>query len=335
MEKYPMMILAGDIGGTNTRLSLFRVTAGRLDAFAEKTYPSREHEGLNRIVAIFTAEHSQRIDHACFGISGPVQNGRGRPSNLPWQVDARMMAEQLQAKSASLINDLEANAYGIAALQDKDFAVLNAGAPGASGNAAVISAGTGLGEAGLFWDGVRHLPFACEGGHADFSPRNELEIELLRYLLRSYAHVSYERVLSGPGLRNIYHFLRDTQRGEERAEVVEAMRTQDPSAVIARAALDKRCELCVQALDLFVALYGAAAGNLALKTMATGGVFVGGGIAPKIVEKLKGPAFMQAFTDKGRLSSVCAAIPVKIILNPNTALLGTARYAALQASLLN
>jgi glucokinase len=192
-----------------------------------------------------------------------------------------------------------------------------------------------LGEAGLYWDGTRHHPFACEGGHADFSPRNELEIELLRYLLRSYAHVSYERVLSGPGLRNIYNFLRDTGRGAECPEVVEAMHTQDPSAVIARAALEESCPLCVQALALFVSLYGAAAGNLALKTMATGGVFVGGGIAPKIIEKLKSPAFMQAFTDKGRLSSVCARIPVKVILNPNTALMGTARYAALQASLLN
>ncbi|MFN0316382.1 MAG: glucokinase [Burkholderiales bacterium] len=330
-----MMILAGDIGGTNTRLSLYRVTEGNLGECAKKTYPSREHEGLTSIVQLFTAEHSHRIDHACFGISGPVQNGRGKPSNLPWVVDSAIMASQLQAKSASLINDLEANAYGIAALRDSDFAVLNEGASGAVGNAAVISAGTGLGEAGLYWDGKRHHPFACEGGHADFSPRNELEIELLRYLLKSYAHVSYERVLSGPGLRNIYNFLRDTRRGKECPEVVDAMHTQDPSAVIAQAALAERCELCVQALEIFVTLYGAAAGNFALKTMATGGVFVGGGIAPKIIEKLKGPAFMQAFTDKGRLSLVCAAIPVKVILNPNTALMGTARYAAMQASLLN
>ena len=213
--------------------------------------------------------------------------------------------------------------------------VLNQGSPGALANAAVISAGTGLGEAGLYWDGKRHRPFATEGGHVDFAPRNKLESDLLRYLEQTYAHVSYERVLSGPGLLNIYRFLRDTGRGKESASVAIAMGSDDPSAVIAQAALAASCPLCEQALDLFVSIYGAAAGNLVLKLMATGGLYLGGGIAPKIIEKLKGERFLAAFTAKGRLAPLCEATPVRVITNAKTALLGAARYCALQAQLLS
>ncbi|HEX7124294.1 MAG TPA: glucokinase, partial [Thermodesulfobacteriota bacterium] len=201
------------------------------------------------------------------------------------------------------------------------------GVRGAGGNQAIIAAGTGLGETGLYWDGSKHHPFATEGGHADFAPRDELEIELLRYLLRELDRVSVERVVSGPGLYRIYRFLRDTGRGEEPVWLAEALRRGDPPRVVSEAALAGRSGLCAQALDLFVSLYGAEAGNLALKTMATGGVFVAGGIAPRIVEKLKDGRFMEAFVAKGRLESILAAIPVRVILNDTAALLGAARYA--------
>jgi glucokinase len=249
-------------------------------------------------------------------------------------VDAEQLAQQFRLTRVWLINDLEANAYGVATLAPEDFVVLNEGTPDAEGNAAVIAAGTGLGEAGLYWDGKQHWPFASEGGHASFAPDDALQVELLQYLKQQFTHVSWERVLSGPGLYNIYTFLRDTQRGIEQAWLTEELRQVDPPAAIAGAALAGTCDLCVQALDLCVALYGAEAGNLALKVMATGGVFVGGGIAPKIVAKLKESTFMRAFCAKGRLQPVLAAIPVRVIMNDKTALYGAARCAALRAAML-
>ncbi|MGH8403816.1 MAG: glucokinase, partial [Gammaproteobacteria bacterium] len=229
-----------------------------------------------------------------------------------------------------LINDLEAHAYGLPLLAEKDFAVLHPGATGATGNQAIIAAGTGLGEAGLIWDGKAHIPYSTESGHADFAPRNELEIDLLRYLLREFnEHVSYERVLSGPGLYNVYRFLRERGEQLESPEVAAGLKVSDPAAVITQAALAGICRLCSQALDLFVACYGAEAGNLALRAMATGGIFIGGGIAPKILAKLKGPAFLQAFLAKGRMRKLVEQIPVKVILNDKAALLGAANYARL------
>ncbi len=325
------MILAGDIGGTKTRLAFFTVTGERLQSLGEETVPSRQYGGLGEIVRTFVSKQQVPVTQAGFGIAGPVKHGRCETTNLPWVVDARQLASHLGIASVALINDLEANAYGVAALEAQDFVVLNPGAPDADGNAAIIAAGTGLGEAGFYWDGAQHHPFACEGGHADFAPRNELEIELLRYLSTRFAHVSYERVLSGPGLYNIYQFLRDTGRGEEPAWLSAELRQQDPAATVSQAALSGRCALCVQALDLFVSLYGAEAGNLALKAMATGGVYVGGGIAPKIMQKLQDATFMQAFTAKGRMQPLLEAMPVRVILNDKTALLGAARCAMLRA----
>jgi glucokinase len=243
-------------------------------------------------------------------------------------VDADQLATLLGFDAVTLVNDLEANALGLGALETKDFAVLNEGVPDADGNTAIISAGTGLGEAGLHFEGTMRRPFASEGGHADFAPRNELEIELLRYLLPQFRHVSYERVLSGPGLLNIYRFLRDTGRAEEPVWLADEMNDGDPSAAITRAALQGKSELCMRALDLFVSIYGAEAGNLALKVKATGGVFLGGGIAPRIIEQLKSPAFMEAFTAKGRMRPLLEAVPVRVILNDMTALLGAALCAS-------
>jgi glucokinase len=321
------MILAGDIGGTNTRLALLKMKDNWPRIIEEQIFASREHKGLDEIVLKFVGKQVPTIRRACFGVAGPIRDRQSKPSNLPWVVDADQLAALFGFESVTLVNDLEANALGLVALEQKDFAVLNEGTPDAKGNTAIISAGTGLGEAGLHFEGTMRRPFASEGGHADFAPRNELEIDLLRYLLTKYEHVSYERVLSGPGLLNSYRFLRDTGRGEEPVWLAAEMHEGDASAVITRAALKGQSELCMQALDLFVSIYGAEAGNLALKVKATGGVFLGGGIAPKIIERLKGPAFMEAFTAKGRMRSFLEAVPVRVVLNEMTALLGAALCA--------
>jgi glucokinase len=321
------MILAGDIGGTSTRLACFKVEHGRLQQVAEKTYPSRNYPGLGEIATAFAATQPGKLRCACFGIAGPVCDGRVVTPNLAWVVDSHTLARELRLPTVTLLNDLEANAYGIAALDPEDFATLNPGVPNAQGNTAVISVGTGLGEAGLYWDGKTHRPFACEGGHTDFAPRNELEIDLLRYLLAKHERVSYERVLSGPGLYTIYQFLRDTGRGKEPAELAAAVQSSDPSAAVSRFGMEGRYELCVQALDLFVSFYGSEAGNLALKIMSTGGVYIGGGVAPKILKKLQEPAFLKAFVGKGRMKPLLEAMPVRVILKETTALLGAARVA--------
>lgn len=325
------MILAGDIGGTSTRLACFELIDGRLRPAIMQKFPSRDYRGLAEIVSAFAAQHRIRIAHAAFGIAGPVRAGRVVTTNLPWIVEQATLAHALGVDAVWLLNDLEANTYGIAMLGAEDFALLNAGAADAQGNIAVIAAGTGLGEAGAVWDGQRLLPFACEGSHADFAPRDELEAELLLHLRQRYEHVSWERVVSGPGLCHLYEFLRDTGRGVEQPWVCERMRNGDPAAVIAEAALAGRCELCVHALDRFVALYAAEAGNLALKVMATGGVYLGGGIAPKIIDKLMAPVFVRSFCAKGRMRGLLEAMPVRVVLNDETALLGAARYAALRA----
>ena len=324
------MILAGDIGGTNTRLALLETEDKRLRVIVDQTFASREHKSLDEIISQFLGEHPAPITHACFGVAGPIRSRQSRPANLPWVVDADQLSTRFGFDSVTLVNDLEANALGLVALKTKDFAVLNEGTPDAEGNNAVISAGTGLGEAGLHFEGKIRRPFATEGGHADFAPRNELEIELLRYLLAKYEHVSYERVLSGPGLQNIYRFLRDTGRGVEPVWLAEEMGGPDPSSVITRTALTEKSELAMRALELFVSIYGAEAGNLALKVKATGGVYVGGGIAPRIIRQLKSPAFMEAFTAKGRMRPFLESVPVRVILNDMTALLGAVLCASMK-----
>jgi glucokinase len=270
------------------------------------------------------------VSLACFGVAGPVRDGRSETTNLPWVVDASDLAAALDTRRVWLINDLEANAYGIASLGAEDLCTLSEGAPGATGNAAVISAGTGLGEAGLYWDGRSHHPFATEGGHGSFSPGSDLEVELLGWLRQRWSHVSWERVVSGPGLVNLYTFLKESGRGEEPAWLAQEMAAGDAAGVISQHAASGRSELCVQALDLFVRLYGAEAGNAALKLMASGGVFLGGGIAPRNLEKMKDGTFLRAFVAKGRMQPLLEAMPVRIILNQQTALLGAARCAALR-----
>ncbi|HUA19596.1 MAG TPA: glucokinase [Bryobacteraceae bacterium] len=324
------MILAGDIGGTNTRLAFFEGTPDHLTPVVIDIFPSREHKGPGEIARVFLAKHQRSADAACFGIAGAVRDGRAETPNLPWVVDAHEIARELGLPEVHLINDLEANAHGIALLDESDLVVMNTGVRIAGGNQALISAGTGLGEAGLVPDGQGgYQPFPSEGGHADFAPRNELELDLLRYLMGRFEHVSYERVLSGPGLHNIYQFLRDTGRGEEPAWLSDQIAQGDPSAAISKSALEGTSAICTQALDVFVSIYGAEAGNLALKVLATGGTFVGGGIAPRILRKLSSTTFMKAFSAKGRVSSLLKEIPVRVITNDKTALLGAGRVAAL------
>jgi len=322
------MILAGDIGGTHARLSCYRQVNGHFVAVHEDVFASREYRGLDEIVVKFVSDSGVQPAVASFGIAGPVRHGRVETSNLPWVVDSSRLAQELQLPSVNLINDLEAQAWGIQFLGDSDTVPLNQVKETPAGNQAVVAAGTGLGEAGLFWDGHQYRVFACEGGHCDFAPRNELEIELLRYLLTRFGHVSYERIVSGPGLVNVYLFLKDTHRGQESQWLHDEIATGDAGAAISRAALSGKSPLAEQALDLWISIYGAEAGNMALKILATGGVFLAGGIAPKILSRLSGPLFMQAFLGKGRMQALLEAIPVHVITNEKTGLLGAACYAA-------
>src|SRR5208282_1594766 len=324
------MILAGDIGGTNARLAYFQPQNGHLRLVAERVFPSREYSELGEIVAKFLSDSAGRPEAACFGIAGPVHNGRVEVSNLPWVIDQSRLAKQIQLPATLLINDLEANAWGIGALGLQDLVSLNQVAP-STGNQAVIAPGTGLGEAGLLWDGAKHHVFACEGGHADFAPQGDLQIELLKFLAGRFGHVSYERVLSGPGLVNVYEFLQ--KKGGGKPAGFDAQRSQeDPAAAISKAALDGTSRLAEEALDLWISVYGAEAGNLALKAMATGGIFLGGGISPKILPKLAGPVFMDAFLRKGRLRPLLESIAVHVITNDKAGLLGAARCAAAKGS---
>ncbi len=322
------MILAGDIGGTNARLAYFQPQNGHLELISERVFPSREHREFGEIVGKFLDDSGTRPDVACFGIAGPVRNGRVETSNLPWVIEQARLAKQFHLPATYLINDLEASAWGIGALLQSDLVPLNHVSGTPSGNQAVVAPGTGLGEAGLFWDGTRHRVYACEGGHCDFAPRGELQIELLRFLMARFGHVSYERILSGPGLVNVYEFLRDKKCGEEAPELAAKIKTGDAAAAISRAALDGSSSLAEKALNLWVAVYGAEASNLALKAMATGGLFLAGGISPKILQKLKEAIFMESFLDKGRLRPLVETIPVQVVMNDKAGLLGAARCAA-------
>ncbi len=324
------MILAGDIGGTNARLAYFQPQNGRFRLVSERVFPSREHEGLGEIVTRFLEESGTRPEAACFGIAGPVRNGRVETSNLPWVIEQATLANQIHLAATLLINDLEASAWGIGALGTEDLVTLNPGAGSVAGNQAVIAPGTGLGEAGLFWDGSRHHVFACEGGHTDFAPRGELQMELLRFLTKRFGHVSYERILSGPGLVNVYEFLCASGCGKETTELSAAMEAGDPAAAISRAALSGDDPLASKSLDLWISVYGSETSNLGLKIMSTGGLFLAGGISQKILPRLKGSLFMEAFLDKGRMRPLVEAMPVHVVTNEKAGLLGAARCAAVR-----
>ena len=348
------MILAGDIGGTKTNLALYEWTNRRVEPVRLESFHSADHKSLDEILIEFLApprvprpivEHDDELPKvegqenesekqepvklaaACFGVAGPVIENHSRTTNLPWVVDGSMIAKQFDIPHVRLVNDLEATAYGILLLRPDELEVLNPGAPPKKRQAlALIAAGTGLGEAILFWNGTGYQPMPSEGGHADFAPNNDGEIELLRYLRSQYLHVSYERLLSGPGLHAIYEFLGDTKKNEP-TWLAEKIKAGNPAAEIAEAGLEGQAEIARQALDLFASIYGAEAGNLALKALSLDGVYVGGGIAPKLIKKLKDGSFMKAFINKGRYKRLMSNIPVRVVMNQQTALLGAASIA--------
>ena len=325
------MILAGDIGGTKTVCALFDKTDGGLRLVRDGTFPSQGHASLEEILAKFLDAAAPPLSAGCFGVAGAVIEGKCKTTNLPWELDEVQLAHSIKAPRVKLLNDLEAAAYGMLHLHEDELCPLNPDAlPRRKGNVAVIAAGTGLGEAMLYWDGQNHHPLASEGGHADFAPRTDEEIALLRWLQAKFGHVSYERILSGPGFHNVFSFLRESGRYPESAALKEALAAGgDPNIAITKMGVTGEDALCTATVDLFCSIYGAEAGNLALKCVAVGGVFIGGGIAPKLgAAVLRKGHFLDGFTNKGRFSSLLKSLDVNVALNPRAPLIGAAHYAA-------
>lgn len=318
------LILAGDIGGTKVNLGIFSLQVRRPRLRILKSYASRDFPNLESILDRFLFDHHVRADCASFAVAGPVINGRCVTTNLPWVIEEALLQNFLSVDKVSLINDLAATAYAVPVLKSSELVTLNRGVR-RRGTIGVVAAGTGLGEAFLYWDGDSYHPMPTEGGHADFAQTSSLEMELWQWARQGQQHVSVERILSGPGLVQIYNFLKTRTKGAEPTEVVQAP-SREKARVISGLALGAKNRLCEKALDLFVSIYGAEAGNFALKGMALGGICLGGGIAPRILDWLKKETFMRAFTDKGRFSTFLSQIPVKVILNERTALLGAALY---------
>ncbi len=330
-----ILILAGDVGGTKANLAFYSLRSAKLNLVIQKQFPSSGYSNLHELIAEFIKETGKKADHVCIAVAGPVVNGTCHATNLPWVIDANVLAQRLELNKVELMNDLEANAHGIYELTEDDFVTINQGDRKIHGNVGVISAGTGLGEAGIIWEDRKMRPFASEGGHCDFAPNGQIQFELLQYLHQKFNHVSCERVLSGQGLHNIYDFLRDQNKYPEPAWLAELLKSGDPPAIISEHGLKGETPICVEALNIFTDIYGAEAGNLALKLMATGGIYIGGGIAPKMIAKLKEPRFLQAFLEKGRLQSVLETIQIKVIMNDKTALLGAARCALMHAGIFH
>jgi glucokinase len=334
------MILAGDVGGTKIHLALYNFANGRLQSVREQKFPAHEFAGLDEAVNRFLdastdtpAVKRSDILAACFGCPGPVRDGRLKLTNLPWILDVRDLSKALSIQHVFLINDLVANGYGIPELADDKIFTLHAGSPDAESHRGLIAAGTGLGEARLIWDGKQHVPIPSEGGHCDFAARTNREIALLEYLHQTLkGRVSWERVVSGIGIKNVYAFLRDVEKINEPGWLHDRMLTEDPNAVIGQCAEDGSSSICFETMKTFAAAYGAEAGNIALQILATGGIYLGGGIAPKILKTLQNGAFIQAFLDKGRLSPLLESIPVRVILDDTCALLGAAAFAEARAS---
>jgi glucokinase len=325
------LLLAGDIGGTKTNLAVFSSEKGWREPLMEQTFSSGQYPSLEAVVREFLGQQHFSVERASFGVAGPVVGGQATITNLPWVMDKEQLSATLNIPSVRLLNDLDAIAHAVPFLEPGDLHTLNVGQVVARGSIAVIAPGTGLGEAFLTWDGSRYWPHTSEGGHADFAPTNELEIGLLRFAQQRFKHVSFERVCSGKGLPNIYAYLKDSGYAQEPQWLAERLAaTNDPTPIIMNAAIEEdkgaRCDLCVATLSAFVSILGAEAGNLALKVLATGGVFLGGGIPPRILSYLEDERFLQAFRRKGRFTDLLARVPMHVILNPKVALLGAARH---------
>lgn len=319
------MLLAGDVGGTKTRLAIYSADEG-LYPREQTTFKSADYESLEAVVEEFLAGVGVQVERAVFGVAGPVVEGQSSTTNLPWTIHEASLQEAFGLQQAKLLNDLEATAHGVPNLDPADLALLNDASP-RSGTKVVVAPGTGLGEAILFHRDDHYHVLPSEGGHTDFAPRNLFEIRLLRYLIGKFGHVSYERVCSGSGMPNLYAFLKKQGFAPELPEMKKALKqAEDPTPIIVAKAMAGECELSIATLNAFVSILGSEAGNLALKVMATGGVYLGGGIPPKILPKLKDGTFMAAFVNKGRFAEMLAQIPVYVILNEETALFGAACY---------
>lgn len=327
------MILAGDIGGTKINLAYYGAEGDKLVQKLVMSYPSQQFTTLNDVLRVLRKDHPAKISSAAFGIAGPIVDGRSRLTNLKWLIDGREVAAELQLPQVGLINDLEATAYGTLRLEQRDILVLKPGTAQPRRTIAVVAAGTGLGEGALVWDGRRYRAIPSEGGHTDFGPRNELEVELFRFLLARFGRVSYERIVSGPGMVNLYQFFRSRASSPEPTWLQEQMAGGDPPAAISQAGMEGKDDVCVQSLEMFVTIYGAEVGNTALKFLSTGGVYIGGGIAPKILSRLQGGDFIESFVGKGRYRSLLEQMPVSVILNDKTALIGAAHYALMMNDL--
>jgi glucokinase len=323
------MILAGDIGGTKTNLALFKVENNILEMQAQQQFSSKEFSSLTEVIVAFEEQTSMpKIEAACFGIAGPIIDGHCRTTNLPWDISTEDLQKHLDVDKVRLMNDLEATAYGMLYLPEDEFVDLNPTGRPLNGNRAVIAAGTGLGEAMLYYDGTHYHPIGSEGGHSDFAPVTAQQDELLKWMRKRYpGHVSYERILSGPGIYTLYEYLSESGFASEPVSMMHIPEGKDRSAMVSECALTERDPLCLEALRMFAEIYGSEAGNLALKSMSLGGVYIGGGIAPKILEVMTNNHFMNGFTSKGRFEEMLRGMQVKISLNPETALLGAAHFA--------
>jgi len=321
------VVLAGDIGGTKTNLGLVGLKEGRLSIMAMVSFASREANSLEDIIGRFLEKEQQTVSAACFGIAGPVIAGVTKTTNLPWIVAERSIRERFRLRKVRLINDLVATANSIPLLARNELFPLNEGVADPEGNIGLVAPGTGLGVSLMVFAEGRLLAVPSEGGHVDFAPKNDQEMELLRHLQAEMGHVSVERLASGPGLFTIYEWLRGTRTSHEPSWLPERLQNEDPSKVISEVGLAKRAPLCEEALDMFVSIIGSTAGNLALTGLTTGGMYLGGGISPKILPKLKEPVFLNSFTDKGRFTDLLLRIPVRVILNDKAALLGAAGCA--------
>jgi glucokinase len=327
------MLLAGDIGGTKTALGVYSAEGGPRSPLVRDSFPSDDYPSLEAVVREFLSRHEVRVESACFDVAGPVVGGRAKVTNLPWSIEADDLGRALGLRAVYLMNDLEALAHAVPQLDPTDLSTINEGAAVRGGSIAVVAPGTGLGEAYLTWDGARYLAHPSEGGHADFAPATEVEDGLLRYLRGRFGHVSCERVCSGLGISNVYDYLHHTGHLPETPEVARKMQgAEDRTPIIVEAATNGTSALCDAALDLFVRALGAEASNMALKVLSTGGLYLGGGIPPRILGVLKGGAFLEAFLDKGRLREVLEPMPVHVILMRDAALMGAASYGLYMAS---
>lgn len=321
-------VLAADVGGTKTNLSLYQIGDGALQPIKQGSYVTKDYTSFQEIIKKFRNEDDLKIDSLCLGVAGPVNKGVVKGTNFPWIIDEKEIRSKLGIKNVAIINDMEANAFGLGALGDSDFEEIRKGSE-IPGNAVIISPGTGLGEAGLFWDGKFYHPFATEGGHSEFSPRNKFDADLWHFLHDKYGIVSWERLISGSGIYDIYQFLIKFRGIKEPTWFKERISNEDPAAVISATAMEGDYSVCKETIDLFVRYLATEANQFALKTKATGGVFIGGGIVPKIIKTFDKEIFNQNFVKSDRMEQLLDLMPVKAILNEKTATYGAALYGAM------